>query len=115
LRVGLTPRAEALARMNFSKERQRRPPGFAGMVLYMALALGDGSVMYITSLVFLENFSARRSLRGVMIFLVLFLSRKKEQTICFEMKTEKRRFAGLSFIRANDAAISLPFLILLET
>jgi hypothetical protein len=74
--------------------------------------------------IFLEKFSARRSIRGVMIFLVLFLlvlgeadsyrleaSRKKEQTICFETKIEKRGFACLSFNWAKpDAAIGLPAL-----
>jgi hypothetical protein len=59
--------------------------------------------MYIISLVFLEKSSEVRSLRGVLIFLALFLlvlseadsyrleaSRKKEQIICIEKKVEKR-------------------------
>jgi hypothetical protein len=64
--------------------------------------------MYITSLVFLEKSSEGRSLRGVLIFLVLFLlvlsdveaSRKKEQIIIKRIALKaKRNFLIQSLLR----------------
>jgi hypothetical protein len=63
-----------------------------------------------------EKFSARRSLRGVMIFLVLFLSRKKEQTNVLKRKLRSEgsrvyHLIGRSLMPRSASTL----LILLET